>query len=293
VQASRLGPLYDYQSLIRTGQVLPVRWTDQAPLPQTVGKMNQSRRLIQFATIFRRSDKVQRQLAIRRTVTTERMNRLPEWNDEETDMKKAILISSATAMLMAGGIAIAAPGDRGMRADTNGDGVISRAEMTASLDKHFARMDANGDGQLSPEDRAARHAERFAKTDTNGDGELSPAEIEAARAARKAARFARMDKDGNGTLSPEEAQAMHGKRGGKGMHDGMRGGMRGHRGGHGMAMMRQADSNGDQKISKAEFTAAAMARFDKADANKDGKLTKEERQAAWQARRGEWNKKGG
>lgn len=206
-------------------------------------------------------------------------------------MNKAILISSATAMLMAGGIAIAAPGDPGMRADTDGDGAISRAELTQSLEKHFAKMDVNGDGQLSGADRDARHAERFAKMDGNGDGELSQAEIEAARAARRASRFARADKDGNGTLSQEEAKAMHGKRGGKGMHGGM--GMRGHRGGHGMAMTRPADNNGDKQTSKAEFTAAALARFDKADANKDGKVTKEERRAAHKAMRGEWNKRGG
>jgi Ca2+-binding EF-hand superfamily protein len=211
-------------------------------------------------------------------------------------MKKAILISSATALLMVGGIAVAAPGERGMRADSNGDGVISRAELTASLNTSFAKMDVNGDGQLSKEDRAAKQAERFANKDTNGDGELSPAEIEAARAAHKASRFARADKDGNGKLSQEEAQAMHGKRGGKSMRgEGMRGekGMRGHGGGHGMAMMREADTNGDQKISKAEFTAAAIARFEQADANKDGKLTKEERQAAHKSQRGEWNKRGG
>ena len=103
-----------------------------------------------------------------------------------------------------------------------------------------------------------------------------------------------MDKDGNGKLSQEEARAMQGKRGGKAMGGGkaMREGMRGHRGGHGMAMMAKADTNGDQKISKAEFTAAAIARFDQADANKDGKLTREERQAAWQARRAQWSKKG-
>ena len=59
-------------------------------------------------------------------------------------MKKAILISSATAMLMVGGIAIAAPGDRGMRADTNGAGTISSAEMTQSLASRFAKMDVNG-----------------------------------------------------------------------------------------------------------------------------------------------------
>lgn len=36
-------------------------------------------------------------------------------------MKKAILISSATALLMVVGIAVAAPGERGMRADSNGE----------------------------------------------------------------------------------------------------------------------------------------------------------------------------
>lgn len=202
-------------------------------------------------------------------------------------MKKAILISSATAMLMAGGIAIAAPGDRGMRADTNNDGAISRAELTQSLDARFAKMDVNGDGQLSKEDREARHAQRFAKMDANGDGELTQAEMEAARAARKAERFARADADGNGKLNQQEAQAMHSKHGGK------RGGkgMRGH--GGGMGMMRGADTNGDQMISKAEFTAAAIARFDKADANNDGKVTKEERQAAHKAHRGERHKRGG
>lgn len=209
-------------------------------------------------------------------------------------MKKAILISSATALLMAGGIAVAAPGDRGMRADTNADGAISRAEMTASLNTRFAKMDVNSDGYLSKEDREAKRAdrsskrgERFAKADTNGDGELSQAEMEAARAERKAAKFARADKDGNGKLSQEEAQSMKSKRGGKGMRG------KGHKRGGGMAMMRNADTNGDQKISKAEFTTAALARFDTADANKDGKLTKEERQAAHKGQRGERNKRGG
>jgi hypothetical protein len=248
--------------------------------------MNETRRPIQFATIFVRSDKVQRQVATRKTFMTERQTVSLNWNMRNMNMKKAILISSATALLMAGGIAVAAPGDRGMRADTNGDGAISRAELTSSLDARFARMDVNGDGQLSKADRDAKKAERFAKMDSNGDGELTQAEMTAARDARKAERFARADTDGNGKLSQAEAQAKQGKRGGKGMR-----GKRGGRGG--MGMMRAADTNGDQMISKAEFTAAALARFDKADANKDGKITKEERQAARKAHKGERNKRGG
>jgi hypothetical protein len=249
-------------------------------------RMNGDQLSIQFATIFGCSDKVQRQVAIRKTFMTERQTVSLNWNMRNMNMKKAILISSATALLMAGGIAVAAPGDRGMRADTDGDGAISRSEMTASLNARFTKMDVNGDGQLSKEDRDAKKAERFAKMDANGDGELTEAEMTAARAARKSERFARTDTDGNGKLSQAEAQAKHGKRGGKGMR-----GKRGGRGG--MGMMRGADTNGDQMISKAEFTAAAIARFDKADANNDGKVTKEERQAAHKAYKGQRNKRGG
>jgi len=99
-------------------------------------------------------------------------------------MKKAILISSATALLMVGGVAMAAPGGKGMNADTDGDGAVSRAELIASVDKRFAKMDANGDGQLSKADREARRAARFAKMDTNGDGGVSQAEMEAFQIGR-------------------------------------------------------------------------------------------------------------
>ena len=43
-------------------------------------------------------------------------------------MKKTILASSAAVALIIGGAAIAAPGGKGMRADTNGDGVVTKAE---------------------------------------------------------------------------------------------------------------------------------------------------------------------
>ena len=65
---------------------------------------------------------------------------------------------------------------------------------------------------------------------------------------------------------------------------------RGHRG---MAMMRRADTNGDKMISRAEFEAAALARFNRVDANKDGKITKEERQAHRAEMRSKRNKRGG
>lgn len=41
------------------------------------------------------------------------------------------------------------------RADTDGDGKISRAEYLAQADKRFARIDANGDGQITKDELAA------------------------------------------------------------------------------------------------------------------------------------------
>jgi hypothetical protein len=55
-----------------------------------------------------------------------------------------------------------------------------------------------------------------------------------------------------------------------------------------MAMMANADSNGDKAITKAEFRAAAEARFAKADTNNDGKISSEEHQAARKAMKGKW-----
>mgnify|MGYP005636123675 CR=1 FL=1 len=61
---------------------------------------------------------------------------------------------------------------------------------------------------------------------------------------------------------------------------------RGMHGGGGMMMM--ADANKDGTITKAEFTAGAMAMFDRADSNKDGYVTADEMKAAHQAMRSQW-----
>lgn len=48
-----------------------------------------------------------------------------------------------------------------------------------------------------------------------------------------------------------------------------------------------ADTDGDSRLSQAEFVASALARFDANDANRDGLISAEEVQAAMQARRSE------
>ena len=49
--------------------------------------------------------------------------------------------------------------------------------------------------------------------------------------------------------------------------------------------MMGADADSDGRITQAEFTAAAMARFDGMDANSDGTVTAAERQAQRAERR--------
>lgn len=200
-------------------------------------------------------------------------------------MKKLMISAALGAMVLAGGIAVAqTQGDSprgGFRhaaiGDTNGDGIVTKAELIAALDKRFAAMDTNGDGKVTKEERDAqrqkRGEERFAKLDSDGNGQISKAEFDAAREARGAKR----------------AEA------GKPGHDGQHIGRKHHRGGHGhgkMGMMgRGADANKDGVLTKAEFTAGPLAMFDRADANKDGQVTAAERQAAHAAIKAEMKAK--
>ena len=72
--------------------------------------------------------------------------------------------------------------------------------------------------------------------------------------------FARMDKNGDGVITADEMGPMAGRGPGGGL----------------MA----ADTNHDGKISHAEFTAQAAARFAKLDANGDGQISPDEMKAS-------------
>ena len=116
-----------------------------------------------------------------------------------------------------------ADGPRGiMRADTDGDGKVSKEEAAALHDKvqgdWFARNDTDGDGFLTQDEirnaRATRRdhtrgemkdrmAERFKEADANNDGQISLDEAQA-KMPRLAERFTALDTDKNGMLSKEE-----------------------------------------------------------------------------------------
>ena len=184
--------------------------------------------------------------------------------------KKWFIGSALGGFIIAGSVALAATAGHGpMRfdADANKDGNLTKAELTASLDKRFAQLDSNNDGRITKEERDAAHQARFEQhfktMDADGNGQISQAEMQAAHEARKEKRSAH--------------RAMRG-RDGPGMRhgDGHRGGRHG---GFGRGMAK-ADANNDGVVTKAEFQAKALERFAKADTNKDGTVTKSEREAA-------------
>jgi Ca2+-binding EF-hand superfamily protein len=138
---------------------------------------------------------------------------------------KTTLSTLALAALLAG---TAMAGDQprsdapGMRADTDGDGRVSRAEATAAASQRtgdwFDKADLDKDGYVTGDElkqgretrREQRREEmkahmdaRFKEADANGDGLLSLDEAQA-KMPKLAERFSALDTDKNGLLSREE-----------------------------------------------------------------------------------------
>ena len=212
-------------------------------------------------------------------------------------MRKLLLAAAlGTSLLTGAAIAQDRMGGGGMmqRADTNGDGSISRAEFIAQSDQRFARLDKNGDGKLTADELAGGRGmggRGMTGADANGDGVITRAEF----TAQAEDRFAKLDANHDGQISADEMTAMMGRmregRGGPGgpgampppppppgAAGGPMGGHRGH-GGHG-GMLARIDTNHDGKISRDEMRAQADEHFAKLDANHDGFIDKAEMDAA-------------
>jgi Ca2+-binding EF-hand superfamily protein len=101
-----------------------------------------------------------------------------------------------------------APMGKAAKADTNGDGVISRDEAKAKprLEKRFDKIDTNKDGALSKDEIKAasvKGADRnFYRMDTDRDGRIS--REEAKGRPRLAENFDRLDTNRDGYLSKDE-----------------------------------------------------------------------------------------
>lgn len=148
-------------------------------------------------------------------------------------MKKFLAIGVAAALSLPA-MAAAQPGERGMRADTNGDGLIQLSEVEAHAQQRFARLDADGNGAITQAEAtearekmkammAERHASgegkrrgmrgmrgmrggegaMFERADSNGDGQVTFAEF----SAPMLERFAKHDADGDGAISADERAA--------------------------------------------------------------------------------------
>lgn len=90
------------------------------------------------------------------------------------------------------------------RADINGDGRVSQAELTAAISKTIAVIDANNDGAISANElansKAAIKAERR-EAKTAGAGKLHLAKLPMKKLSK---RFAKLDANGDGQLSGHE-----------------------------------------------------------------------------------------
>jgi Ca2+-binding EF-hand superfamily protein len=165
------------------------------------------------------------------------------------------------------------------RADTNGDGVLSKDEARAARDAFLAQhpimrvfLEKNQPAMATPGSPAANAQQAFeALVDTNHDGNLQASEVRQAVQTGVQALFATADTNRDGQLSPTEVNAA----------------VIGAANAAAQAAFAAADTDRNGQISQAEFDKAivepANAIFRAMDTNNDGQISPQEAQQARRA----------
>ena len=120
--------------------------------------------------------------------------------------------------------------------DANADGTITRAEADAALAARFATIDANSDSFVTRDEMKAHHEAKRAQMKANWEARKAEAE-----AAGKPVREGKMKRD----KDPAKAAEWQAKKAERAAE-------------HWAAM----DTDGDGRLSAAEFTAEHMPRFE-------------------------------
>jgi len=129
---------------------------------------------------------------------------------------------------------------------------VSRADFLKNIDNRFGGADTNKDGSVSKTELVALQQKELGQAKSGLSQQLLT-------------RFRQLDTNKDGALSPQEFVAIAPPIRTAETPD---------------QMMKALDSNGDGKISNAEFRAPQVAKFNKVDANRDGIATPDEMRKA-------------
>lgn len=150
--------------------------------------------------------------------------------------------------------------------DTNKDGKVSLAELTASRESWLTQIDTNKDGVATQAEIDASMASKrqghvqkmFEREDANKDGRLTRDETRL-----PSALFEKADANKDAALTPAELGNAHNQ-------------ARHEKAGRGAGKGRHFDQNGDGKVERQELRTAAANQFARLDQNKDGSLSSDE-----------------
>jgi len=149
--------------------------------------------------------------------------------------------------------------------DKNEDGFLSREELPAELRQSFDRIDANQDGKISRQElaRGIAHLQprRRASDMIHMLIEMSDANEDTGAEVQRAYDILRgLDKNRDGKIDAEELKA--------GRTRLLRGRID--------TLFKQLDTDGDDRISRAEAKGQIRQDFDEIDRNRDGYIDREE-----------------